>query len=91
MKLQPQQIEPLCYTIEIAGKVAEDWLDWFRGLQITFKTSGSGSLMSTIYTAPIDQAELRGILNKVWDMNLSLISIKRIDTERTDKRDWESD
>ena len=63
-----------CQVWEIKVQCALDpqWAEWFNVMAVTF----DGSL--TTLTGPVvDQAELRGILNKMWDLNLALVEVKR--------------
>ena len=62
------------YQIKVEGSVDSSWSDWFSGMTVTFQDG-----ISTI-TGPVDdQAALRGILSKIWDLNLTLISATRIE------------
>jgi len=75
MKQHPDPNGPMTYQIQVQGRLDEDWSDWFSGMTVTFE----GSV--TTLTGPVaDQAALRGILTKIWDLNLTLISITRIET-----------
>jgi hypothetical protein len=65
------------YCIEIEGRLDPRWSSWFNGLTITVE--GRGPFVTTLTGAVPDQASLRGILNKIWDLNLSLISVNRLD------------
>ena len=66
------------YQIEVQGCLDKEWADWFNGLQIEY---GDGT---TILTAGgIDQPRLRGILCKLWDLNMTIISLKQL---RFDKK-----
>jgi hypothetical protein len=57
--------------IRIQGQLDESWSDWLEGMEVTVDDH------STILRGIIpDQAALRGILSKMWDVNLTLISIK---------------
>ena len=63
------------YQIKVKGVLDESWSDWFDSLTIT---PHAGEY--TLLTGPIrDQAALHGILNKIRDMGLPLVSVKRID------------
>jgi thioesterase domain-containing protein len=63
------------YQIEIMGNLDNEWSSWFSGLDI----SNIDGDHLTILTGHItDQARLRGILNKIWDLNLMVISVNRI-------------
>ena len=63
------------YQIRVQGRLEARWSDWFND----FTIMGEGD--QTILTGPVaDQAALRGLLNKIWDLNLSLISLDRVET-----------
>lgn len=68
--------QPARYQIQVRGKLDESWSDWLSGMTIT---SESGI---TTLTGPVaDQAALRGLLSKIWDLNLVLISATRIEVD----------
>ncbi len=71
-----QMDKPATYQIKIEGKLDQSWSDWFSGLTITVEGS---SPASTTITGAVDQSTLRGILTKIWDLNLTLISVTRLD------------
>jgi hypothetical protein len=71
--------QPAAYEIRVQGKLDEHWTDWFGGLTITFESGGDGTPITTLTGAVADQAILRGILCKIWDLNLALISVSRIE------------
>jgi hypothetical protein len=58
----------------VQGLLDERWSDWFCGLTVVGAGPGD-SPPETILAGAIDQAALRGILNKMWDLNMTLISI----------------
>jgi hypothetical protein len=59
-----------CYEIRIKGHLDDEWVDWFESLTITLKEDGT-----TLLTGPvIDQAALHGLLKKIRDLGLTLIS-----------------
>jgi hypothetical protein len=61
------------YRISVQGKLDEDWSDWLDGMTITFERG------TTTLTGPVaDQSALRGILDRIWDLNLTLISVTRV-------------
>ncbi len=64
------------YRIRIEGKLDERWSDWFSGMTLAVE---DGETMVTTLTGPADQAALRGILNKLWDLNRVLVSVNLID------------
>jgi hypothetical protein len=66
------------YQIKVEGTLDERWSDWFSGLALVAGSEGEGAPMTTL-TGLMDQAALRGILNKVWDLNLTLLSVVPIE------------
>jgi hypothetical protein len=64
------------YEIKVKGELNEQWADWFNGLSI-FSEGETTTLTGFIP----DQAKLRGILAKIWDLNLAVISVVQIAPE----------
>jgi hypothetical protein len=62
------------YEIRVQGWIGERWLTWFQGQVLRFDEDVT---LLTILVA--DQAALRGILNKIWDLNLTLVSAIRLE------------
>ena len=72
-KTDPDQ--PMVYQIRIKGHLGHQWTDWFEGLTITLEEDGD-----TLLTGPvIDQAALHGLLKKVRDLGMPLVSIRPIE------------
>ena len=64
------------YQIRIKGHLDSQWADWFGGLAITLEDNGD-----TLLTGPvIDQAALHGLLKKVRDLGMPLVSVNRIES-----------
>ena len=64
-----------CYQIRLKGQLDSQWTDWFEGLTITLEDNGD-----TLLTGPvIDQAALHGLLKKVRDLGVPLISISTVE------------
>jgi len=62
------------YQIRIKGHLGNEWTDWFEGLTITLEEGGD-----TLLTGPIvDQSALHGVLKKVRDLGLPLVSVNQI-------------
>ena len=62
---------PIFYQIRIKGHLSDQWVDWFEGLTITLEEDGG-----TLLTGPVvDQAALFGLLKKVRDLGMPLVSI----------------
>ena len=65
--------QPSVYQIRIKGSLGRQWTDWFGGLTITVADNGD-----TLLTGPIvDQAALHGLLKKVRDLGMPLVSVNR--------------
>ena len=65
------------YQIRVQGMLGEDWSGWFNGLAITLESENPP--VTALTGKVVDQAGLRGILNKLWDLNLELISVLRVE------------
>ena len=67
----------MIYQIRIKGHLGQQWVDWFEGLAITLEDNDN-----TLLTGPVvDQAALHGLLKKVRDLGLPLLSVERIERE----------
>jgi hypothetical protein len=66
------------YEIQIQGELDGSWNEWFNAIEITIEHSSDRLPLTTLHCPAMDQAKLRGILNKIWDMNLNLISVRRV-------------
>ncbi len=64
---------PEYYEIKIKSHLDQRWSEWFAGLQLTY-LEGDETLLSGLLT---DQAALHGLLERVRDLNLTLISVTR--------------
>jgi hypothetical protein len=72
--------EPERYEIRIKGHLDDKWADWFEGLTITREDNGE-----TLLTGPVvDQAALHGVLRKVRDLGMPLLSVSRVRPSQAD-------
>jgi hypothetical protein len=72
-KSNPRQSQ--IYQIRIKGQLGDQWSDWFDDLTITLEDDGN-----TLLSGPVvDEAALHGLLKKVRDLGMPLISVNRIE------------
>ena len=74
---RPADGERDVYQIVAEGRLDPRWTDWFNGTTITHHDPGDGSPIVTVIGATADQTRLRGILSRLWDLNLTVISVTR--------------
>lgn len=72
------------YQIKVSGDLDKRWVGWFNEMQITTEI-GKNRNPITVFTGPvIDQVALRGLMTKIWDLNIELISVQRIEDDSDD-------
>ena len=77
---KPDPSQPVLYQIRIKGHLGSQWTDWFEGLTITLEEDGD-----TLITGPvIDQAALHGLLKKVRDLGMPLVSVSPVEPGQAD-------
>jgi hypothetical protein len=75
--------EPILYEIRLQGHLDEGWATWFEGLTITLEDNGVTRL-----TGPVaDQAALHGLLKKVRDLGLPLLTVAPIAPDQSPTAD----
>ena len=75
-ELDPQadSSQPMAYQIRITGQLDSRWADWFEGLTITLDGG------DTLITGPVvDQAALHGLLKRVRDLGMPLVSVSPVE------------
>jgi hypothetical protein len=75
--------QPMVYQIRIKGHLDRQWTDWFEGLTITLEDNGE-----TLLTGPVvDQAALYGVLRKVRDVAIPLLSVVCVKSGQAESSD----
>ncbi len=78
--------QPTIYHIRLKGHLGGQWTDWFEGLSIRLHDNGE-----TLLTGPVvDQAGLYGLLRKVRDLGMPLLSVIRLAPDQADAPDVDS-
>jgi hypothetical protein len=74
LNLPVDSSQPKIYQIRLVGHLDHEWTEWFGGLTITLEENGD-----TLLTGPvIDQAALHGLLKKVRDLGMALVSVNPV-------------
>jgi hypothetical protein len=73
--------EPMAYQIRIKSHLGAEWADWFGGLTITLEENGE----TLIIGRALDQAALHGLLKKVRDLGLTLVSVNQVNHSEESK------
>lgn len=70
--------ESMDYQIKVRGHLGPQWSEWFEGLTVTLTDQGE-----TLLTGPVvDQAALHGVLKKVRDLSMPLISVVHVESNQ---------
>ena len=80
-KIEPGQ--PILYQIRVNGHLGPDWIQWFGGMTISLEEDGQTLLTGEV----VDQAALHGLLKKVRDLSLPLISVNQVKSTHGDGSD----
>lgn len=75
--------QPVAYQIRIKGHLGRQWSDWFGGLTITLEDNGETLLTGAV----VDQAALHGLLKKVRDLGMPLVSVVCVKPGQVDVSD----
>ena len=73
--MTPNEHHPDVYQLRVAGRLDQHWSPWFGGLTVRHEDDGTTSLTGAV----ADQAELHGLLTKVRDLGITLVSVAVLD------------
>lgn len=71
------------YRITLKGGLDPSWSDWLNGFEISAGAAADGTCITTLTGAITDQAALRGVLTRIWDLNLEVTSVNRVQGKET--------
>jgi len=75
---KPAVDQPMAYHIRIKGHLSQQWIRWFEDLTITLEEDAN-----TLLSGPVvDQSALYGILKKIRDLGMPLLSINPVDPKQ---------
>jgi len=77
----PDANQQTVYQFKLKGHLGQQWMNWFEGLTVTLEEDGNTLLSGPV----IDQSALHGILKKIRDLGMPLLSMNPIDTDPADK------
>ena len=70
---------PANYQIKLQGKIDQTWSDRLEGMTISLTTGEAGTLITTLEGELSDQAALAGVLKTLYELHLTVFSVKRLD------------
>ncbi len=73
--------QPNEYEIKIQGRLEEHWSRWFDDMNITFKSDTNGPTLTVISGLVADQAALHGLLNRIRDLGIPLLSVQLVNSD----------
>jgi hypothetical protein len=75
MSEQGQREDRETFRIQVEGWLGQDWSEWLGAPDVTVERVAGGEPATILTTALMDQAALRGLLCRLWDLNLTLVSV----------------
>ena len=84
------QHEAGCYEIRLQGRLDQRWSAWFDGMTLTTSPDPAGAV-TILRGQVVDQAALHGLLARLRDIGLPLLSITRVEPDTNDRQDISAD
>lgn len=66
------------YRIATQGRLNASWSQWFSGMQLVQRQGPDGSWVTMLDGEVADQAELRGVLTRLLDLNVTLLAVEQV-------------
>jgi hypothetical protein len=67
----------MIYQIKVIGMLDHSWLEWLGGIQLSSEDQADGSVLTTLTVDATDQSTLFGILDRIRDLNICLVSVTK--------------
>lgn len=81
MQVDQEKTSAIYYRIEVAGSLSGEWAEWFGNMTLAVKHSSQGAAI-TVLSGPVpDRAALFGILSRIRDLGLRLISVNQVEPD----------
>jgi hypothetical protein len=74
----PASAKTADYEVQIMGTLHERWSSWFGEMAIMIEQREDRPPQTVFHCPEMDQVRLRGLLNMIWDLNLDLMSVRRL-------------
>ena len=68
--------QPLHCCITVRGRIAPHWSRWLEELRFSYRSSENGDEVTDLDGTVPDQSALQGVLNRIWNLNLTVLSVK---------------
>ena len=75
---------PIQCRITVRGRVAPHWSRWLGELQLSYRTAGEDGAVTDLSGTLADQSAIQGVLNRIWTLNLTVLSV-RISVDAAEK------
>lgn len=77
-KPHSEALEPSLYQITVQGRLDESWSSWFDDMVVTIERDKNGITLTTLTGVVLDQPALYGLLSRIRDLGLLLMSVQRV-------------
>ena len=67
---------PIRCRITIRGRVSPHWSQWLGELQLLYRANDEGGTVTDLIGTVADQSALQGLLNRIWNLNLTVLSVE---------------
>jgi len=81
MPTPPRRQSPAGYRLRVDGHLDQHWSSWFGDLTLTHEVDGTTCLTAAV----ADQSQLHGLLTKIRDLGVTLISVEVVDATTTER------